>query len=57
MTRVYGCSLHRFHDAATLLAWVNGKGPAIADAADISWLLAHCNDGVVWGKWDTGQNR
>jgi len=24
-----------------------------AKAYDLTWLLAHCQDGVIWGKWDS----
>jgi len=33
-----------------VVAWVQG-GTAFPDAAaDCRWLLAHCDDGVIWGK-------
>ena len=59
MTTVYGCTIQPVAVAAckALIAWVNGTGSAIAEAANTDWLLAHCNDGVVWGRWDVQQNR
>lgn len=53
---LYGGKTTPFLQGDALLTWVNGKGTAVADAADTFWLLAHCDDGVVWGKWSQKQN-
>jgi len=57
MTQVHGCSINPFSDGTALIAWVNGNGNEVAAAADTSWLLAYCDDGVVWGKWDSAQKQ
>ncbi|MGH8884228.1 MAG: type III-D CRISPR-associated protein Csx19 [Egibacteraceae bacterium] len=36
-------------DCGQLLDWVLGEGPPPDDAGNPRWLLAHCDDGVVWG--------
>jgi len=33
-----------------LLSWLRGQM-----SAERKWLLAHADDGVIWGKWDNGQ--
>lgn len=56
MTALYGCTKNPVSDCKALLAWVNGKGAAVTEAAGTVWLLAHCDDGVVWGKRDDQQS-
>jgi len=49
-----GCHLQTVDDP-TCRAWfehVTGKGEAPASELDLRWLLAHCDDGVVWGRHD-----
>jgi len=36
---------------ARLIDWAGG-GPAVEGAGGVEWLLAHCDDGVVWGRRD-----
>ncbi len=55
MSELYGYTLTPFSKGTELLTWVRGKGCAVAEAADTRWLLAHCDDGVVWGRYDTTQ--
>ncbi|MGH8899551.1 MAG: type III-D CRISPR-associated protein Csx19 [Egibacteraceae bacterium] len=45
------CTLLRLSPeaCAQLLDWVLGEGPPPDDAGNPRWLLAHCDDGVVWG--------
>lgn len=52
MIALYGCTINPVSDCKALLAWVNGKGAAVTEAVGTAWLLAHCDDGVVWGKRD-----
>lgn len=43
------------------LAWLLGDSTDIpagcADAEDVQWSLAHCDDGVTWGRYDTDAGR
>ena len=55
MSTLYGCTLTSFSKGKELLAWVRGEGEAVPEAAGTCWLLAHCDDGVVWGRYDTTQ--
>jgi len=34
------------------LKWVTGTGAPPAGSEGQMWLLAHCHDGVTWGRWD-----
>ena len=47
---IYGCTIECVANCRALLDWVKGKGALCAEARDTCWLLAHCDDGVVWGK-------
>jgi CRISPR-associated protein (TIGR03984 family) len=40
-------------DCQRVLDWVTGDGEPIPDAGKLHWLLAHCQDGVTWGKLNT----
>lgn len=40
-------------DCAGWLAWVRGRGEAPSTAGTPKWLLAHCDDGVTWGRFDS----
>jgi CRISPR-associated protein (TIGR03984 family) len=47
-----GCRLEVVEDA-TCRDWLNhvtAGGPAPEGGPDLRWLLAHCDDGVVWGR-------
>jgi CRISPR-associated protein (TIGR03984 family) len=37
------------HECRVLLDWLIRPGPAPDDVGNPRWLLAHCDDGVVWG--------
>ena len=47
-----GCRLEPVAEAAcrSWLDYVTVAGPAPHDGHDLRWLLAHCDDGVVWGR-------
>jgi CRISPR-associated protein (TIGR03984 family) len=52
MTEFPGCML-RPQDAEACARWrtlVTTAGPVAEGNDDLIWLLAHCDDGVVWGK-------
>ena len=50
MNELFGCKITPFSKAKALVDWVNG-GAAVEEAARTKWLLAHCDDGIVWGKF------
>ena len=54
MSELFGCTLNPFPKGEALLKWVRGEESIIDEAVDTRWLLAHCDDGVVWGKCDEG---
>lgn len=50
-----GCELWVLDSAACepYLAWLLGEGEAVAPAGTaLNWALAHCDDGVTWGRFD-----
>ncbi len=57
MSKLYGCMLTSFSKGKELLACVRGEGEAVAEVAGTCWLLAYCDDGVVWGRYDTTQKK
>jgi CRISPR-associated protein (TIGR03984 family) len=42
-------------ECKAVIAWVNG-GTAIAEVSATAWLLAHCDNGVAWGKREDQQS-
>ena len=53
MSRLFGCVLNSFAVGEGLIDWVTGhRERAVAEAAGTCWLLAHCDDGVVWGRYE-----
>jgi CRISPR-associated protein (TIGR03984 family) len=60
MTEFTGCVL-RPQDAEASAGWlalVTATGPTAAQGHDdLIWLLAHCDDGVVWGKREAARWR
>jgi CRISPR-associated protein (TIGR03984 family) len=49
-----GCQLQTVEDSACH-AWLDhvaGRGGAPAPGYELRWLLAHCDDGVIWGRRD-----
>ena len=36
----------------SIVDWVNGNGAQKSLEGEFTWLLAHCYDGVIWGKFD-----
>jgi CRISPR-associated protein (TIGR03984 family) len=59
MTRLTGCTLRPL-DAAACERWldlVTTPTPAAHEVYDLAWLLAHCDDGVVWGRRQGGNWR
>ena len=55
MSTLYGCMLTSFSKGRELLTWVRGEGVPVPEATGTCWLLAHCDDGVVWGRYDKTQ--
>jgi CRISPR-associated protein (TIGR03984 family) len=52
MTRLTGAALQPIEPAAAAL-WLEGArgaAPPASEGDDLVWLLAHCDDGVVWGR-------
>jgi CRISPR-associated protein (TIGR03984 family) len=58
---VAGCDLVLLDAAvsAGYLAWLIGEAGARSPdgATDLVWALAHCDDGVTWGRYDKEANR
>lgn len=52
MTRVEGCTIELLNTQAcnSFLAWMSMGGQAPETVAGLQWLLAHCHDGVTWGR-------
>jgi CRISPR-associated protein (TIGR03984 family) len=50
MNPLGGCTLKSLdpQSCSSWLDWAISAGPP--DAKDVDWLLAHCDDGVVWGR-------
>lgn len=49
---LHGCDVQPITDSlAVIQAILESKQPT---NASYSWLLAHCDDGILWGKWDSG---
>lgn len=52
-----GCERSPLDDATCqqYLAWLLGEAsiPVSEGAAGLKWALAHCDDGVTWGRFDT----
>ena len=55
MSELFGCKLTPFLEGNELIKWIRGEDSIIEEAAGTQWLLAHCDDGVVWGKCDEGK--
>ena len=61
--RAAGCQIERLDAEACdrYLAWLLGDSssspPDRDQAANLVWALAHCDDGVTWGRYDTGEHR
>ena len=53
MSELSGCMLTPFSKSQTLalLNWVGDQDATIEEAAGTQWLLAYCDDGVVWGRY------
>ena len=53
-----GCELSELDSALCqrYLAWLLGEDDAAAPegATGLDWVLAHCDDGVTWGRYDAG---
>ncbi|MFP4269111.1 MAG: hypothetical protein ACLFTL_00905, partial [Alphaproteobacteria bacterium] len=58
---VMGCDIRPLGNDACerFFQWFAGAAGATApeDAPDLTFALAHCDDGVTWCKWDAGENR
>jgi len=58
---VMGCEIKPLENAAceTFFQWFTGAAGATApeDAPGLTFVLAHCDDGVTWCKWDAAENR
>lgn len=52
MSAISSCSITSWEDAACrdMLAALRGEGGEGADMAGLRWLLAYCDDGVIWGR-------
>jgi len=71
MTAAGFCRIdHQLDDAEShgVLKWIRGESASRADFrrefyteklqnGGLRWLLAHCNDGVTWGRWSPDKNR
>ena len=55
MNQVTGCTLSSLLEDACRewIGWVSGERMAPPEVEDFPWLLAHCDDGVVWGWHDS----
>jgi len=59
MNRPEGCKIEAMNDEACRLVieWITGGGGPAQDGSGLTWLLAHCRDGVTWGRIDgTGRH-
>lgn len=56
--RVWGCQSTALDDAICkqFVSWVLGRGAAPGNIPScLAWALAHCDDGVTWGRYDAQQ--
>lgn len=58
MAELAGCSIEAFNSSASsaAFAWITGASPAPSGFRS-GWLLAYCNDGVTWGRFDQNTAR
>lgn len=56
--RLSGCRIESLDAAACAvwLDWVLGGAPTPPRSTSSAWLLAHCDDGVTWGRRQPTQN-
>ncbi|HOL96641.1 MAG TPA: CRISPR-associated protein Csx19 [bacterium] len=54
MIRFAGCRIEPLNSEAchAVLEWVAGKAEPAHEGDKFKWMLAHCHDGVTWGRWD-----
>lgn len=50
-----GCTLRpvEHQECRTLIAWALGQGGPPSWLQGVQWLLAHCDDGVIWGRLES----
>lgn len=56
MNRLEGCRIESLDNEAcrAILGWSTGSDKPEPGDSTVSWLLAHCHDGVTWGWFDHG---
>lgn len=56
MTSVEGCQIERLDHTASKawLDWVLGHATAPMELGAPAWALCHCDDGVTWGRLESG---
>jgi CRISPR-associated protein (TIGR03984 family) len=49
-----GCKIESLsnEECRAFLGWVTGGKKPAPNGNGVSWLLAHCHDGVTWGRFD-----
>ncbi|WP_028322633.1 type III-D CRISPR-associated protein Csx19 [Desulfatiglans anilini] len=54
MNAIQGCSIEPLNEEAcrSLIEWVAGSARPDQASVGFKWLLAHCHDGVTWGRID-----
>lgn len=59
MNQLEGCRIELldYQDCQLFLDWVTGQEEPAAQDNAFLWLLAHCYDGVTWGRFDRSHRR
>ena len=54
MSRLEGCRIKPLdsQECQTVVDWVTGGAEPLVGLDRLVWLLAHCRDGVTWGKFN-----
>jgi CRISPR-associated protein (TIGR03984 family) len=55
MNTIVGCTITTIEADECLkwLTWIDGKTNEPPREGNFQWLLAHCDDGVTWGRFDS----
>jgi CRISPR-associated protein (TIGR03984 family) len=54
MLRIEQCHIESLNteDCRAFLSWATGGKQPVSASGKFCWLLAHCQDGVTWGRFD-----
>lgn len=55
MSRINACRIEQLSEEATRACfnWIIGGAEPAGNHGRVAWLLAHCYDGVTWGRFDS----